>query len=1382
LAKLHKLFYGARLKKNMDPDIFITSLEDTRARMADMQSMMTDDQFILHVLNNLTDEYETLVEIMEKRIGSDSDPIDIEDIREDLSLKFERIQRKHGHQDSDSDEEEHAMFAGGQFKGRCNACGKYGHKSAECRSKSNDGFKKPNNEWKAGGTKTFQGKCFYCQKIGHRANDCRKKKSDNGEHANSAISKRRSERTDFDDESEVVLTAIEVEDLDESEIRDVALMAYTPKSEWNTKVSITKDTWLGDSAASTHMGHCDAGMFDVEVISSPVKIGNGKLLTATKIGKKRITAIQKDGSSIDMILEDYKFVPELWVNLFSISKALKRGWNIGNKGTNIFLTKGQSKIVFDKEIKTQKGLVLGIEMVPRNETVRAGIATIALERGKTIDVHALHNMLGHPSEDTTRKTAAFYGWVVTGTFSTCVDCAIAKSKQRNVQRESDTKSTVPGERLFIDISSVKKKSIGGSKYWLLVLDDCTDYCWSKFLHTKSGQVDWIVALIKHLKVKDERHVRFIRCDNAGENLKLQQACAKEALGIQFEYTSPGSPQFNGRVERKFPTLYSRVRSALNGARLPTDLRDGLWPEAARNATDMENVMVTSTKVVASHNQFFETEMPGLRNTRTFGEIAIVNDHAKRKKQGKLVDRGRPCLLLGRAKDHFRDVYRFLNLKTRKIIQSRDVLWLNKSYGDWKELPTAITRLDMEANDPDYEFLNLEDPTQEIGRDSIQAEAIRVDDDLPHNETPEMFEQEADPAMNPRVAKEMKRLGGFFNPVALSITQRVQQAQAQAQQLANETAIPTGRDDEEVLPDSSNVLIDRFHPDFRLGYDYAMLATEATAILATQETTGDKPIDYETIPAPTYKDVFENPATYNEAWNNQCEWQRIKWRAAIATELKKMDDLKVWKKIKRSEKPDERRCVKCKWIFEIKRSGIFRARLVACGYSQIPGVDFTESYSPVGNDVTIRIMLITEMVKGLESKIIDVETAFLHGLLADGEEIYMDCPDGLEHENDECLFLLKTIYGLVQAARAFFKKLIKVLQLIGFTQSKADPCLMIRRNKLGVVYMIIHVDDCYAAGNSKALADAIEGMKGHFKLKTDYLSCEIRFDKTKSKAWLGQPHLLNKLESKFREMVKSSQVYRTPGTPSYGVIRPKVDLGDAIVSEEEQTQYRSGVGMLLYLVKHSRPDISNAVRELTKCMDGASPAAFKELKRVIKFVLDTKTYGLKLEPKFDDKTVIWDMLIYTDSDWAGDKDNRISVSGFIIFLLGAPIMWRSKGQRSVSLSSSEAEFYALSEASKEIKFIVQILISMGIPVTIPIIIRVDNVGAIFMADNSSASSRTKHMDTRYHFVREFVEENFIKIIFVKSSENVADGYTKNTSGDIYEEHLDKYVADKVGYFN
>jgi len=129
-------------------------------------------------------------------------------------------------------------------------------------------------------------------------------------------------------------------------------------------------------------------------------------------------------------------------------------------------------------------------------------------------------------------------------------------------------------------------------------------------------------------------------------------------------------------------------------------------------------------------------------------------------------------------------------------------------------------------------------------------------------------------------------------------------------------------------------------------------------------------------------------------------------------------------------------------------------------------------------------------------------------------------------------------------------------------------------------------------------------------------------------------------------------------------------------------------------------------------------------------------------------------------------------------MGCPVLWRSKAQRAVALSSSEAEWYALSEAAKEIKFLAQVLESMGVKVELPIVVRVDNIGTIFMAENSSATSRTRHIDTRTAFVRQYVEEGFIKVIFVKSAENHADPFTKNVTAEIYREQTRNFIAEKA----
>jgi hypothetical protein len=140
-------------------------------------------------------------------------------------------------------------------------------------------------------------------------------------------------------------------------------------------------------------------------------------------------------------------------------------------------------------------------------------------------------------------------------------------------------------------------------------------------------------------------------------------------------------------------------------------------------------------------------------------------------------------------------------------------------------------------------------------------------------------------------------------------------------------------------------------------------------------------DLDTVDPTKYKSMFGTPRTFDEAWNHPDQFQRKMWRDAIRKEFSKMNQKNVfWRKIKRNHMEAGRRCVKCRWVFEIKRSGIFRARLVACGYSQIPGIDFDLVYSAVANDITFRIVLIILLVEKFKSLIYDGETAFLCGKL------------------------------------------------------------------------------------------------------------------------------------------------------------------------------------------------------------------------------------------------------------------------------------------------------------------------------------------------------------------------------------------------------------------
>jgi hypothetical protein len=158
-------------------------------------------------------------------------------------------------------------------------------------------------------------------------------------------------------------------------------------------------------------------------------------------------------------------------------------------------------------------------------------------------------------------------------------------------------------------------------------------------------------------------------------------------------------------------------------------------------------------------------------------------------------------------------------------------------------------------------------------------------------------------------------------------------------------------------------------------------------------------------------------------------------------------------------------------------------------------------------------------------------------------------------------------------------------------------------------------------------------------------------------------------------------------------------------------------------------------------------------------------------------------VFCDSDWAGDSETRVSVTVFILYLMNVPVCWQSKSQKGVTLSSSEAEYVAMSEAVKEVNFMYYLLRDIGIEVKLPIILKTDNVGAMFMAQNSSSGVRTRHVNTRYQFVREYLDDGIIKIEFIKSVENQSDIFTKNVTQETYERHVEKFLEEYIeGEFN
>ena len=748
-----------------------------------------------------------------------------------------------------------------------------------------------------------------------------------------------------------------------------------------------------------------------------------------------------------------------------------------------------------------------------------------------------------------------------------------------------------------------------------------------------------------------------------------------------------------------------------------------WCEVISTATKLDNIMVRKERTKPPYTLFYNDERKYKKYLRSFGEMAVIAISDGKKMRSKLDTRGRTGIFVGYADDHAGNVYRFINIQTKKIILSRDIQWLNSFWKEYKKRKDDSKKLIDEFYSHDEDDQTQEESeTEELKKNEIEETKDRGDG----NNT-----------------EEQKKLGIDIQMIG-----------------ARKEELGRTRSQTKEMMSPRNESMERVE-------------------LTMEDWIHETCLIFAVTSGPT------EPKTFQEAWHSPVEEERHNWQIAIRKEIKSMINRGVWRKIDKVKIPENRRLIGNKWVFKIKRDGTYRASLVALGYSQIPGVDYTDNFAPVAHDVTFRIALARMMVEKLDSLVMDVETAFLNEDIE--EEIFMKSLVGMDKIDpgsspEDCYQLKKGIYGLCQAARQFWRKFVDTIKKepFGFTVSPWDPCMLFKENNLGICIIIMYVDDVLIVGKKEQIQEFATMIQKEFSVKiqhnlVDYLGCEFYMNKEKTRGWLGQPSIIKSLEQKFGERAMKERLSMTPGTIRFTARRLENEE-DKMNAKDHET-YRSGVGTLLYLTKHSRPDISNPVRELSKTMDAPAPAHLKEMYNLIRFVLSTKDYGLKF--KLIKSIRKWILKALSDSDFASDKEMRISVFGYVIYFCGIPIAWRSKGMKSVVLSTTEAKYMALSEVVKELKFIVQLLQTMNITVELPITVHVDNVGAIWLSNNRNTGDRTKHIgvDIRTSFVKEYQEDGKIIIKFVKSEDTEADIFTKNTSNIIFQRHQEKLVWDK-----
>ncbi|GJQ95148.1 retrovirus-related pol polyprotein from transposon TNT 1-94 [Tanacetum coccineum] len=428
-----------------------------------------------------------------------------------------------------------------------------------------------------------------------------------------------------------------------------------------------------------------------------------------------------------------------------------------------------------------------------------------------------------------------------------------------------------------------------------------------------------------------------------------------------------------------------------------------------------------------------------------------------------------------------------------------------------------------------------------------------------------------------------------------------------------------------------------------------------------------------------------------------------------------------------------------------------------------GIDFEESFAPVARLEAVRIFVAYAAHKSFPIYQMDVKTAFLNGPLK--EEVYVAQPDGFVDPDhpDKVYRLRKALYGLKQAPRAWYDELSKFLISKGFTKGIIDPTLFKIKYGEEILLVQIYVDDIiFGSTNPKFLKCFEKLMHGRFKMS---LVGEMKF-------FLGlqihqSPRGIFINQAKYTlEILKKHGMEKgqSIGTPMATKIKLDADLSGEPV---DQTDYRSKIGSLMYLTS-SRPDIVQAVCYCVRYQARPTEKHLKEVKRIFRYLRGTIHMGL-----WYPKGSGFELTAFSDADHAGCLDTRKSTSGGIQFLGDKLVSWMSKKQDCTAMSSAEAEYVALSASCAQVMWMRTQLQDYGFNYN-KIPLYCDSQSAIAISCNPVQHSRTKHIHTRYHFIKEQVENGIIELYFVRTEYQLADMFTKALPEERFQ-----YLVRRIG---
>jgi Reverse transcriptase (RNA-dependent DNA polymerase)/GAG-pre-integrase domain len=1248
--------------------------------------------------------------------------------------------------------------------------------------------------------------CKFCLKKGHFESDCiqwqraqkalldknkgRGKKeddSDREEHARVVAESRIVElyhnsnaESDPDDE---YLDSIDTSD--SSEYATATACAINPESRWAV-----------DSGATKHFSSYLQDFDSIKRWSTPriVRLANGTGVEA--LGYGHITII----TTCKIIrLTDAWYAPDLSCRLISVGELNDKGVSVLLEDRKFTATLGDT-VLFKGT--SQNGLYYVDQPSESAFTTGTGMEVDGQPAVALADKRKLwHDRMGHSSYKYIDKLLECADGVEFRKIrpadqpageTACEACLAGKMKE-SFNKTTDNRQQVKVRRLHADISGIKVKSIRGFRYFLLITDDATRQIWTMLLRDKSAPevVPKFKELLQTIELESDCKCVFVRSDNGKGEFGAMFQDLLTQKGIQFEPSPSYEHALNGVIERAMGKVNAKILSTLFHSKLPNIF----WDYAVEHAVWLLNRLPTTALPYGEYSeamtpfQAYFGRRPDLREVRVFGCEAyqINRDRQKTTVDPKILKD--KLIFVGMKGNR---VWRLFNLDTQK-----EILTTNAGFHEYTFPKFTITNGSGRLPAPQRTLTELRNTSAEAAtRPSTQDEVERhtglketrhtvrtrsgnedetlpsrtrsgnEDETLPSRARPGNEDETLPPTTDSRNGP---RLSGSRTGRLSSTVTGAEIGPGMADSMVNRPA-----EDPVVDPVFKPTRSGRVPKKTVFSDSVIQLVRAMKAVHIEGESSSIE------VPAPPFEAVTVEDAMKEDA---------PEWKKAIMAELQSLKETNTYRVV---ESPKGRKVISSRWVLRRKFDHLGhlarrKARLVIKGFEQKYGIDYFSTFASVIRYSTLRILLAKAAVEDLEIEQMDVDTAFLNPTLK--EEIYMEIPDFFEllypdvNFKGKCLRLRKSLYGLKQAPREWLLEVQNFFASIGFTSSSADPNLFIRNN----TYILLYVDDMLIIGDKASVATAKAEIGARWKCKDLreaklFVGFQIERDRAAKSLRIHQTLYTTKLLERFglQRANPVSQPFPT------GTVLIQSNLADVEEEKgnteyqrlkmEEAEAYRQAVGSLLYLSNCTRFDISYAVGQLARFMHAPRTVHFRLAKQVLRYLCGTATAGIlySANPSTSNSNLLTSKSNlykhYSDATW-GTESDRVSFQGWYTSRAGGAVLWSAKRQNSVALSSMEAEYMSASEAAKEVAWLEKLSSDLKEESSEPPILFCDNAGAIDLIHNQKFHNKAKHIDIRYHHIRDdMVGKGRLKVVHIPGVEQPADVLTKQLPATTARKHI------------